>query len=96
MYVYFKNKIVIYNIRISVFSKIADKEAEIILYQNRVTDLEQQLAKRILENTENDKKLRREIESLSVKNSELESKVAEAASTVCIFVCIHLKNTLLQ
>lgn len=58
----------------------ADKDAEIILYQNRVTDLERQLANRISESTDVEKKFRKEIETLSCKNSELETKVAEAAS----------------
>lgn len=52
------------------------------MFQSRVADLELQLSKRVYENTDNDKKLRKEIEYLCSKNSELETKLAEAASTV--------------
>lgn len=61
-------------------SAIADREAEIILFKNRVAELERLLTQRVTENSEMEKRMRREIEVLNVKNSELETKVAEAAS----------------
>jgi hypothetical protein len=55
------------------------------MFTNRIKELENQLNKRLNEYTENERKLRREIELLTNKNSELETKLVEATSTVSIY-----------
>lgn len=49
---------------------------------HRIKDLEQQLTKNSHDHSESEKKLRKEIESLSFKTTELETKVIEASSRV--------------
>jgi hypothetical protein len=52
------------------------------MYTHRIKDLELQLSKHIFEHSEAEKKLRREIEVLSSRTTELETKVIEGASRV--------------
>lgn len=47
------------------------------MYTNRIKDLELQLSKHINDHAESEKKLRREVESLSSRATDLESKVIE-------------------
>ncbi|KAG5679998.1 hypothetical protein PVAND_009531 [Polypedilum vanderplanki] len=61
-------------------STISDKNNEIEMYVNRIKDLETQLSKQMNNNNEIEKKLRKEIEVLTVKNTELETKIIEATS----------------
>lgn len=56
------------------------------MFTNRIKELENQLNKRLNEYTENERKLRREIELLTNKNSELETKLVEATSTVSLCI----------
>lgn len=62
--------------------QISDKNNEIEMYTHRIKDLEQQLSKHIHDHCEAEKKLRREIEVLSSRTTELETKVVEATSRV--------------
>lgn len=52
------------------------------MYTHRIKDLEHQLSKHIHDHSEAEKKLRREIEALSSRTAELETKVVEANSRV--------------
>lgn len=52
------------------------------MYTSRIKDLELQLSKHIHDHSEGEKKLRREIEVLSSRTTELETKVVEATSQV--------------
>lgn len=63
-------------------SLIDDKSREILLHDQRIKDLETQLAKRLNEGVELERKLRKEIDSLAARNSELETKLVEAASMI--------------
>lgn len=49
------------------------------MYINRIKDLELQVSKQMHDYIENEKKLRREIEVLSIKSSDLENKIIEAS-----------------
>lgn len=62
--------------------QISDKNNEIEMYTHRIKDLELQLAKHIHDHSEAEKKLRRELEVLSSRTTELETKVIEATSQV--------------
>lgn len=61
-------------------STISDKNNEIEIYMNRVKDLEYQVSRMSNNHSETEKKLRKEIEVLSCKNTELETKIIEATS----------------
>jgi protein phosphatase 1 regulatory subunit 21 len=61
-------------------STISDKNNEIEMYINRIKDLELHVSKLSNNHSETEKKLRREIEVLSSKNTELETKIIEATS----------------
>lgn len=61
---------------------LSDKDSELLLFKDRINELETQIAKQICDQTENERKLRRENEILSERNSNLESKLAEATSIV--------------
>uniref|UniRef100_A0A336LH22 CSON000068 protein n=1 Tax=Culicoides sonorensis TaxID=179676 RepID=A0A336LH22_CULSO len=63
-------------------STIADKNIEIQMYIDRLHDLEDQLNRKASEHVDIEKRLKREIESLHAKNTELENKVIEGASTL--------------
>lgn len=52
------------------------------MYMHRIKDLELQLSKHNHDHSESEKKLRKEIEALSLKATELETKVIEATSRV--------------
>ena len=60
--------------------QISDKNNEIEMYINRIKDLELQVSKLSNNHSETEKKLRKEIEVLSSKNTELETKIIEATS----------------
>jgi hypothetical protein len=61
-------------------SLVSDKNSEIDCYVSRVTELEQKLAKGMTENTDNERKLRKEIEQLNIKYAE--SKIGETSNSV--------------
>lgn len=61
-------------------STISDKNNEIEMYVNRIKDLELQISKQMNNHNEIEKKLRKEIEVLSTRNTDLETKVIEATS----------------
>lgn len=50
------------------------------MYTNRIKDLELQVSKQMLDHAEVEKRLRKEIEVLMTKNTELETKIIEATS----------------
>lgn len=52
------------------------------MYTNRIKDLELQLSKHIHDHSEAEKKLRREIEVISSRTTELETKIIEVTSRV--------------
>lgn len=52
------------------------------MYTHRIKDLEQQFTKHNHEHSELEKRLRKEIEALSTRTTELETKVVEATSRV--------------
>lgn len=52
------------------------------MYTSRIKDLELQLSKHIHDHSESEKKLRRELEVLSSRTHELETKIIEATSQV--------------
>lgn len=60
--------------------KISDKNNEIEMYTSRIKDLELQLSKHNHDHSEVEKKLRKEIEVLSSKTTDLETKIIEATS----------------
>lgn len=66
----------------SSHKQISDKNNEIEMLTNRVKDLSLQLSKHINDHSETEKKLRREIEILSLRSTELETKIIEATSQV--------------
>ncbi|CAD7092391.1 unnamed protein product [Hermetia illucens] len=63
-------------------SLIDDKSRDIQLQSDRIKELETQLAKRLNEGTELERKLRREIDTLAARNSELETKLVDANSMI--------------
>lgn len=63
-------------------SSIDDKNQELQMYSERIYELEKQLEKRTTENMENERRLRREIDCLQSRISELETKLVEAASMI--------------
>lgn len=50
------------------------------MYTNRIKDLEMQVSKHMHDHSEIEKRLRKEIEVLMTKNTELETKIIEATS----------------
>lgn len=52
------------------------------MHAERICNLEKQLEKRSTENMEIERRLRKEIDSLQTRISELETKLVEAASMV--------------
>ncbi|XP_055853947.1 protein phosphatase 1 regulatory subunit 21 [Episyrphus balteatus] len=63
-------------------SSIDDKNQELQMHAERIYDLEKQLEKRTTENMEIERRLRKEIDSLQARISELETKLVEAASMI--------------
>lgn len=63
-------------------STITDKNIEIQMFIDRLHDLEDQLNRKGTEHTDIEKRLKKEIEVLHAKNTELENKVIEGASTL--------------
>lgn len=63
-------------------SSIDDKNQELQMHAERIFDLEKQLEKRTTENMETERRLRKEIDALQARISELETKLVEAASMI--------------
>ncbi|EDW33920.1 GL21870 [Drosophila persimilis] len=61
-------------------SLIDDKQRDLLLHTERIATLSQKLDKRIGDQNELEKRLRKEIETLQHRNSELETKLVDAAS----------------
>ncbi|TDG52189.1 hypothetical protein AWZ03_001470 [Drosophila navojoa] len=61
-------------------SLIDDKQRDLLLHTERISELEQKLEKRIGDQNELEKRLRKEVESLQLRNCELETKLVDAAS----------------
>ncbi|KAH8385938.1 hypothetical protein KR200_007170 [Drosophila serrata] len=61
-------------------SSIDDKQRDLVLHTERIAALEQKLEKRISDQNELEKRLRKEVETLQHRNSELESKLVDATS----------------
>lgn len=61
-------------------SLVADKNAEIDMQINRITELEQQLSNVGVQRAECERNLRKEIENLLAKNSSLETKLSDETS----------------
>ncbi|XP_016952878.2 protein phosphatase 1 regulatory subunit 21 [Drosophila biarmipes] len=61
-------------------SLIDDKQRDLLLHSERIASLEQKLEKRIGDQNELEKRLRKEVETLQHRNSELETKLVDAAS----------------
>ncbi|SPP83347.1 protein phosphatase 1 regulatory subunit 21 [Drosophila guanche] len=61
-------------------SLIDDKQRDLLLHTERIASLEQKLEKRIGDQNELEKRLRKEVETLQHRNSELETKLVDAAS----------------
>ncbi|KAH8246925.1 hypothetical protein KR032_004260 [Drosophila birchii] len=61
-------------------SLIDDKQRDLLLHTERIASLEQKLEKRIVDQNELEKRLRKEVETLQHRNSELETKLVDATS----------------
>uniref|UniRef100_A0A6P4FKU5 Protein phosphatase 1 regulatory subunit 21 n=1 Tax=Drosophila rhopaloa TaxID=1041015 RepID=A0A6P4FKU5_DRORH len=61
-------------------SLIDDKQQDLLLHTERIAFLEQKLEKRIGDQNELEKRLRKEVDTLQHRNSELETKLVDAAS----------------
>ncbi|XP_017009369.2 protein phosphatase 1 regulatory subunit 21 [Drosophila takahashii] len=61
-------------------SLIDDNQRELLLHTERIAALEQKLEKRIGDQNELEKRLRKEVDTLQHRNSELETKLVDAAS----------------
>lgn len=61
-------------------SQIDDKQRDLLLHTERISELEQKLEKRIGDQNELEKRLRKEVETLQLRNCELETKLVDAAS----------------
>ncbi|XP_054731748.1 uncharacterized protein LOC129240171 [Anastrepha obliqua] len=61
-------------------SMIDDKERDLQLHAERLANLEQMLEKRVAEFTDAENRLRRDMETLQKRNSELETKLVDAVS----------------
>jgi len=58
------------------------KQRDLLLHTERISDLEQKLERRISDQNELEKRLRKEVETLQIRNCELETKLVDAASMV--------------
>lgn len=63
-------------------SLIDDKEREIGLFCDRIKDLEKQMEKHNADSSDIEKRLRKDLDTLHSRNSELETKLVEAASII--------------
>lgn len=63
-------------------STVEDKNTEIKMYAERLQELEDFITRKSFEHAEIDRKLKKEIESLASKNTELESRLVEVTSTL--------------
>lgn len=54
------------------------------MHTEHIKSMEQMIEKHNVEHAEVEKRLRKEMESLQSRNQELETKLVEAASMVCI------------
>ncbi len=63
-------------------SLIADKNAEIEMQFNRITELEQQLSNINVQRAESERNLRKEIENLLAKNTSLETRLSDENSII--------------
>lgn len=63
-------------------STVEDKNTEIKMYAERLQELEDFIARKSFEHAEMDRKLKREIENLASRNTELESRLVEVTSTL--------------
>ncbi|KAH8311036.1 hypothetical protein KR044_004005 [Drosophila immigrans] len=63
-------------------SLIDDSHRDMLLHTERIAALEQKLEKRTNDQNELEKRLRKELETLQQRNSELETKLVDAASMV--------------
>ncbi|KAM8705732.1 hypothetical protein ACLKA7_010091 [Drosophila subpalustris] len=61
-------------------SLIDDKQRDLLLHSERISELEQKLERRISDHNELEKRLRKEVETLQHRNCELETKLVDAAS----------------
>ncbi|XP_017020308.1 protein phosphatase 1 regulatory subunit 21 [Drosophila kikkawai] len=61
-------------------SLIDDKQRDLLLHTERIASLEQKLEKRIGDQNELERRLRKEVEALQHRNSELETKLVDATS----------------
>lgn len=66
------------------YAQIDDKQRDLQLHTERIASLEQKLEKRIGDQNELEKRLRKEVETLQHRNSELETKLVDAASMVIL------------
>lgn len=62
--------------------QIDDKQRDLLLHTERISELEQKLEKRSSDQNELEKRLRKEVETLQHRNCELETKLVDAASMV--------------
>lgn len=63
-------------------SAIDDKNTEIKMYAERLQELEDYVTKKSFEHAEMERKMKKEIENLAARNTELESRLVEATSTL--------------
>jgi len=63
-------------------STVEDKNTEIKMYAERLQELEDFVSRKSFEHADLERKLKKEIENLASKNTELESRLAEATSTL--------------
>ncbi|XP_064554791.1 protein phosphatase 1 regulatory subunit 21 [Drosophila montana] len=61
-------------------SLLDDRQRDLLLHTERISELEQKLEKRIADQNELEKRLRKEVETLQHRNCELETKLVDAAS----------------
>lgn len=69
--------------------QIDDKNKELQIQEERIRNLESLLEKRNADHSEMEKKLRKELDISQSRNSELETKLVEAASIVSIKVNLY-------
>lgn len=63
-------------------STVEDKNTEIKMYAERIQEIEDFVARKSFEHAEMERKLKREIENLASKNTELESRLVDVTSTL--------------
>lgn len=66
--------------------QIDDKEKGLQMHSEHIKNMEEMMEKRNLEHAEIEKRLRKDMELLQSRNQELETKLVEAASMVCLFL----------